>query len=154
MARDELADSIYYSLLEYKKHIIDRTDEEAKEIQKLMLPMVKQASPVRKHKETKPITSKHRGYVKIQQEGEHFKDLWEIAKRKPIDGAYLYGVRNKRYNLTHLLNFDHIHYSGFLGDYTGMTHQEHAGFVDDVSEAAQKLFNERIQKIIEEEYEG
>ena len=156
--RDDLASKLYYSMLEYTKDIEKKAEKEAKDIQKnYMLRTVTELSPYREHKRSEPVFSSQRGYINIYEPDEdHFRDSWETTKRIAVrkGNAFIYGVRNKKYQLTHLLNFDHAHYSGFLRRFTGMTHQKHAGFVDKASELAQKMLDERIEKIIHEKYEG
>lgn len=155
MAKSELAEQILHSIIGYTDEVLRKANEAAEDIQKnMMKPEVEAASPVR-GKETAtvkitgalaPVPSALLSDRKQVQSGG-FSKSWATTTFKNNNGAKVYAVYNKQSNLTHLLNFDHRHFSH--GEYTGETHQAHAGFVDAVQRHAEDELNRRIEEIIE-----
>lgn len=155
MAKSELARQIFRDIVGYTDDVIRRANEAAEDIQKnMMLPEVEAASPVRGNGNTQvsikgalaPVPSALLSDKK-QMESGGFAKSWATRTMKNRNGSTVYAVYNKQSNLTHLLNFDHRHFSH--GRFTGMTHQAHAGFVDTVQRHAEEELNRRIEEIIE-----
>lgn len=147
---DDLSDferTLFDSMMLYTENVKSDIDKAAKNIQMDLVQMVEEVSPVRK---------KYDGSGNVV--GEHtvtdYKHNWVKGRVYATRDGHrqIYPVRNRYFQLTHLLNFDHRHFSHER--YTGFTHQEHVGFVDEVSERAQRELGGEIERILEKEYYG
>ncbi len=157
---DTLGDQIYKDILAYTNDVVRKADKAAKEIQRQMVPMATNASPVRQYsthtQEVSNITvhrsppavrrAVHRKAPEKFQPG-YFRSGWTVGTIAIANGK-LYGVRNKHMpTVTHLINFDHdlvVH-----GIRNGVVHG--SGFVDAVQEWAERELDKRLSEFLEKE---
>lgn len=131
-------------------------EKAAKDIQKEMKTKVVATSPIENYPSRSGIKNKiivHRQPPGVPQaikerakyQPGDFKNSWvPVTYNTKRKNAIIYGVRNKRYQLTHLLNFEHAHFT--WGRNIGVT--KGTGFVDDVSDWGRQKLDREINRIL------
>ncbi len=151
-----LGEQIYSDILKYTSEVRLKASSAACDIQKQMVKMAEERSPVREYPKVVRRITVHRSAnapkaVKQVKEGRYqpgyFKKGWTSGTVKTKSGR-IYGARNRNMpTVTHLLNFDHILIAH--GRAAGTVYG--SGFLDDVQDWGEKELDRRLSEFLDKE---
>lgn len=150
---------MFEDMVSYTKEVSEQAHSAAKSIQKEMKAAIIENSPVRQYPAVVRKIDVHRHPPQIPkaiksvrpskyQPGAYKNDGWRTAtKHLKGSGRVLYGVSNKKYTLTHLIDLGHkgIAHGKYFGEVEGL------GFVEKVQEWGEKQLDGKLKEFLKKE---